>query len=142
MFVREAMTSNVLTATPTTPISQVARDMASQDVGTAVIVEGSRPVGIVTDRDIVINHVAKGHFHDCPVSEAMTGSTMMASLVTISPDSDILDAARELGRQRVGRLLVVENDKLMGILSAGDVTRELKKALDGLLTEGEKADKS
>ena len=105
-----------------------------------VIVEGGRPVGIVTDRDLVLEHLAKGHTQEHPVREAMSGGGPLARLVTIAPDLDVLQAAQELGRHKVGRLPVVEGDRLVGMLSAGDITKQLRRALDGLLAEGEKAE--
>src|SRR5918911_3959514 len=141
MRIRDLMNTDVATATPGTPISQVAKLMADQDVGSVVIVEGGRPVGIVTDRDLVIDHLAQGHTQDHAVGEAVSGGTPLRGLSTISPDMDLLEAAQELGRRKVGRLPVVQGEQLVGILSAGDVAKQLKEALDGLLTEGEKAER-
>jgi len=141
MRVQDIMNTDVATATPGTPISQVAKLMADKDVGSVVIVEGGRPVGIVTDRDLVIDHLAQGHTQDHAVHEAVSGGTPLRGLVTITPDMDLLAAAQELGRRKVGRLPVVQGEQLVGILSAGDVSKQLKKALDGLLAEGEKAER-
>jgi CBS domain-containing protein len=141
MQVREIMNKDVATATSNMSIGQVAKLMADKDVGSIVIVEGSKPVGIVTDRDLVIDHLAKGHTQDHAVSEAVSSGGALSGLVTIKPDTDLLEAAAQLGKHRVGRLPVVEGEKLVGILSAGDVSKHLKKALDGLLTEGEKAER-
>jgi len=141
MQVREIMNKDVATATANTPIGQVAKLMADKDVGSVVIVEGGKAVGIVTDRDLVINHLAEGHTHDHAVSEAVSKGGALSGLVTVKPEMDLLEAASQLGKHRVGRLPVVEGDKLVGILSAGDVSKHLKKALDGLLTEGEKAER-
>jgi len=140
MRIRDIMNTDVATATPGSAISEVAKLMADKDVGSVVIVEGSRPVGIVTDRDLVLDHLAKGHIADHPVREAVSTGSPLTGLVTVSPDMDLLEAAQELGRHRVGRLLVVQGEQLVGILSAGDVSKQLKQALDGLLTEGEKAE--
>lgn len=139
MLVQDIMVTDVVVAGAETPMSEVARMMAEHGVGTVVIVDDGQLTGIVTDRDIVIKHVAAGHSQDCPVGEATTRRHGEDGLVTVAPDTDLLDAAWELGRQRVGRLPVVENGQLVGILSAGDVARELHRALDGLLAEGEKA---
>ena len=141
MRIRDLMNTDVATATPGTPISEVAKLMADKDVGSVVIVEGSRPVGIVTDRDLVLDHLAKGHTADHPVREAVSTGSPLGGLVTVSPEMDLLEAAQELGRHRVGRLPVVQGEQLVGILSAGDVAKQLKEALDGLLTEGEKAER-
>jgi CBS domain-containing protein len=140
MRVRDVMNADVVTATAGTAISEVAKLMADRDVGSVVIVEGDKPVGIVTDRDLVVDHLAKGHTQDHPVREAVSGGGPLAGLVTIAPDLDVLEAAQELGRHKVGRLPVVAGDRLVGILSAGDLAKQLRKALDGLLAEGEKAE--
>jgi CBS domain-containing protein len=140
MRVRDAMNTDVVTATAGTAISEVARLMAERDVGAVVIVEGAKPVGIVTDRDLVVEHLAKGHTHDHPVREAVSGGGPLAGLATVRPDLDLLEAAQVLGRHKVGRLPVVEGDRLVGMLSAGDLAKQLRKALDGLLAEGEKAE--
>jgi CBS domain-containing protein len=140
MLVRDVMNTAVATATAGTAISEVAKLMADKDVGSVVIVEGEKPVGIVTDRDLVVDHLAKGHTHDHPVREAVSGQGPFADLVTVRPDLDVLEAAQALGRHEVGRLPVVEGERLVGMLSAGDLAKQLRKALDGLLAEGEKAE--
>jgi CBS domain-containing protein len=141
MRVREVMNTDVATATAGSPISEVAKLMADKDVGSVVIVEGSRPVGIVTDRDLVLDHLAKGHTADHPVQEAVSTGSPLTGLATVPPEMDLLEAAEELGRRKVGRLPVVQGEQLVGILSAGDVSKQLKQALDGLLTEGAKAER-
>lgn len=141
MKVREIMNTDVATASSSTSIGDVAKMMADKDVGSVVIVDGGKPVGIVTDRDLVVDHLAKGHTQDHTVKEAMSGGGLLGGLVTVSPDMDVLEAAAELGRRKVGRLPVVEGDRLVGILSAGDLSKQLRKALDGLLAEGEKAER-
>ncbi len=139
MRVRDIMNKDVVTATADTTVGQVAKLMADKDVGSVVIVEGGKPVGIVTDRDLVIDHLAKGHTQDHAVREAVSGGGPLSGLVTVKPDLDILEAAQELGRHKVGRLPVVEGDRLVGLVSAGDLAKHLRDALDGLLAEGEKA---
>jgi CBS domain-containing protein len=140
MRVRDIMNTDVATATAGTPVGQVAKLMADRDIGAVVILEGGKPVGIVTDRDLVVDHLAKGHTQDHAVREAVSGGGPFAGLATVAPDLDVLEAAQELGRHKVGRLPVVEGDRLVGIVSAGDLAKQLRKALDGLLAEGEKAE--
>ena len=140
MQVRDLMNTDVVTATLGTPISRVAELMAARDVGAVVLVADGKPVGIVTDRDLVVEHLAKGHTNDHLVQEAMSSGGLLTGLVTVAPDLDVLAAAQELGRRKVGRLPVVEGDRLVGMLSAGDLAKQLRKALDGLLAEGEKAE--
>ena len=140
MQVRDIMNTDVVTATPGTPISRVAELMAVRDVGAVVLVADGKPVGIVTDRDLVVAHLAKGHTNDHLVQEAMSSGGLLTGLVTVAPDLDVLGAAQALGRHKVGRLPVVEGDRLVGMLSAGDLAKQLRKGLDGLLAEGEKAE--
>ena len=140
MQVRDVMNTDVVTAERGTPVGQVAKLMADEDVGAVVIVAGGKPVGIVTDRDLVVEHLAKGHTQDHLVQEATSGGGLLSGLVTVAPDLDVLEAAQELGRHKVGRLPVVEGGRLVGIVSAGDLAKQLRKALDGLLAEGEKAE--
>jgi CBS domain-containing protein len=139
MLVRDIMQQDVITARPDTMISEVAQMMKGNDVGSVAIVDGDSLAGIVTDRDLVIKHLAAGHTRDCPVREAMTGDRAIFGLVTINPNMSLEEAAEQLGQRHVGRLPVVEDGHLIGIISAGDVARELRHALDGLLAEGEKA---
>jgi CBS domain-containing protein len=140
MLVRDLMETDVVSATPNTPITEVAKLMKSKDVGAVVILnDGGDLAGIVTDRDIVIKHVAEGHMRECPVSEVMTAERPIAGLVTIRPDMSIEEAAQELGRRKVGRLPVVDHGRVVGIVSAGDITKVARRTLDSLMAEGEKA---
>ena len=100
MRVRDIMNTDVATAEPGTPISDVAKRIAAADVGAVVIVEGGKPVGIVTDRDLVVDHLAKGHTQDHAVQEAVSGGGAFAGLTTVAPDLDVLEAAQEMGGTR------------------------------------------
>ena len=123
MRVRDIVNTDVATAAPGTPISAVAKLMADRDVGAVVVVEGGKPVGIVTDRDLVVDHLAKGHTQDHAVRGATSGGGLLSGLTTVAPDLDVLEAAQELGRHKVGRLPVVAGDRLVGIVSAGDLAK-------------------
>lgn len=140
MLVRDLMETDVVTATPKTPITDIAKLMKSKDVGAVIVLDdGGDLAGIVTDRDIVLKHVAEGHMRECPVQEVMTAERPIAGLVTIGPEMDIEEAARELGRRKVGRLPVVDGGRVVGIVSAGDITKVARRTLDSLMAEGEKA---
>ena len=75
MKAQDIMTRDPRSVTPDTPITEAARLMKEQDVGILPVVESSNSrklVGVITDRDITIRHVAAGHKPDCKVSEAMS----------------------------------------------------------------------
>ncbi len=124
MRVREIMTADPEVLTSEDPISRAAEVMRSLDVGCVPIVDGRktlRLLGVITDRDIAIRHVALGHRGDCAIAEHMTKD----ELRVVAPDAEVEDAVRIMADARVRRLPVVERGRVVGLLSAGDVARGL-----------------
>ena len=115
MNVRDVMTSNPRTVSPNDSIQVAARIMREEDCGVVPVVENGRPVGIVTDRDIVIRAVAGGA-GDKSVREIAT-----TDLVFVKPDASTKDAEKLMSERQVRRLPVVENGRLIGIVSLGDI---------------------
>jgi CBS domain-containing protein len=115
MNVRDVMTSNPRTVSPGDSIQVAARIMKEEDVGVVPIVENGRTVGIVTDRDIVIRAVAEGG-SDRAVREIAT-----TDLVFVKPDSSTREAEKLMSERQIRRLPVVENGRLVGIVSLGDI---------------------
>ena len=117
MKVSEAMTAQVVTATPRTTITEVASTMARIDSGAVPIVEDGAVIGLVTDRDIVVRVVAVGGSLDGPVSGVMSDDVQ-----TCQADDSLADAAAKMGAQQIRRLVVLDDaGKLAGILSLGDI---------------------
>ena len=117
MKVSEAMTAQVVTATPRDTIREVARTMAQIESGAVPVVDDGKVVGLITDRDIVIRVVAEGGSLDTPVADVMT-----AGVETCREDDNVADATGKMGAKQIRRLVVLDADgKLAGILSLGDV---------------------
>lgn len=116
MNIRDVMTPNPSCVTPEDSIQNAARIMRDMDTGAVPVVENGRPVGIVTDRDIVIRGVAEDGQLNRPVREIVTGSVVCAS-----PDMSTREAADLMSEHQVRRLPVVENERLVGIVSIGDL---------------------
>jgi len=117
MNVSEVMTAQVVTATPRTTISEVARTMAKIESGAVPVVDDGRVVGLVTDRDIVIRVVAEGLGLDTPVADVMT-----ANVETCRETDNVADATAKMGSKQIRRLVVMdEQGKLAGIISLGDI---------------------
>ena len=117
MNVREVMTSNPRTVLPTDSIQNAARIMREEDTGAVPVVEtGGHLVGMITDRDIVIRAVADGALSSGPVTEAFT-----KDLVVATPDMSTRDAAKLMAEHQIRRLPVVDKDRLVGIVSLGDL---------------------
>lgn len=116
MDVRDVMTSDPRTVSPNDSIQVAAQIMKDEDTGVVPIVENGRPVGIVTDRDIVIRAVAAGGACDRPVREIATND-----LVFVKPGDSTREAEKIMGEHQIRRLPVVEDGRLVGIVSLGDL---------------------
>ena len=138
MKVADVMSRDVETVRPDQPARDAARFMLREDAGSIPVTEGERLVGMITDRDIAVRGVALGYGPDTPVSELMSNGVVVAR----TSDS-IEDAARKMGEAQVRRLPVLdESDRLVGIVSLGDLARETDEetagqALEGVSAEGE-----
>jgi CBS domain-containing protein len=115
MNIRDVMTTNPRTVSPSDTIQNAARIMRDEDTGAVPVVENGRPVGMVTDRDIVVRAVANGELNR-PVRDVVSGS-----LITADPDMSAREAAELMSEHQIRRLPVVENDRLVGIVSLGDL---------------------
>ena len=116
MNIRDVMTPNPRTVSPSDSIQNAARIMRDEDTGAVPVVENGRPVGIVTDRDIVVRAVAEDGQLNRPVSEIVT-----TGVIAATPDMSTREAANLMSEHQVRRLPVVENDRLVGIVSLGDL---------------------
>ncbi len=103
-------------------VFEAAELMDSKGIGCLIIVQGEAPVGIVTERDFVRRIIAKKLPYDVKVSEVMT-----KSLVAVDPDVSLKDAARLMSSNKIRRLPVVKQKKLVGIVVASDFIRNLGK---------------
>jgi CBS domain-containing protein len=91
--------------------------MIQQEKGPLPVVEGDRPVAMVTDRDIIARVVAEGR---APTSVTVE-DIATRELVTIGPDQAVEEAVRLMAEHQLDRILVVEGDRLVGIISEADI---------------------
>ena len=115
--VREQMTSNVVTIEPTASIVDAAKKMIQQEKGPLPVVEGSKVVAMITDRDIIARVVAEGAD---PTSMSVS-DIATTDLVTMSPDADVDEARQLMAQHQLDRILVVEDGNLVGIISEADI---------------------
>jgi CBS domain-containing protein len=115
--VRDLMVSDVVTIEPGTGVVDAAKQMIQQEKGPLPIVEGGRPVAIVTDRDIVAHVVAESR----DPSSTTVDDIASHELVTIGPDQDVDEARGLMAQHELDRILVVEGDRLVGIISEADI---------------------
>jgi CBS domain-containing protein len=124
MNIRDVMTSNPRTVTPNDSIQNAARIMRDEDTGVVPVVENGRAVGVVTDRDIVVRAVAEEGQLNRPIREIVSGN-----IVAATPEMSTREAAELMSEHQIRRLPVVENDRLVGIVSIGDLA--VKEGKDG-----------
>jgi CBS domain-containing protein len=119
----EAMTPLPTSITSTRSLAEAARMMAERDIGDVLVTEpgSDRILGILTDRDIAIRAVAEG---SDPRSTSV-GDVMSRDLTTILPRDTVDHAMRRMKAAHVRRLPVMEDGQPIGVISMGDVSREL-----------------
>lgn len=122
MNIRDVMTPNPRTVSPEDSLESAARIMRDEDTGVVPVVQDGRPVGILTDRDIVIRGVAEGGSARA-VRDIVTGR-----VISVSPDATTREATELMSEHQIRPLPVVENDRLIGIVSLGDLA--VKEAKD------------
>src|ERR687889_2177011 len=118
--VRDRMVSSVVTIEPRTGVVDAAKRMIQQEKGPLPIVEGERPKAIVTDRDIIAHVVAEG----LDPTSMTVDDIASQELVTIGPDQDVNEARQLMDQYELDRILVVEEDRLVGIISEADIRSE------------------
>ena len=111
-------TKPVVTASVQMTVEQAARVMRSKNVGALVVVNAGRPVGMLTDRDLAVEVVAKGMDPDT----VRVGDVMHKKPITIREDLGIFDAARVFAKTGVRRLPVVtKSGVLVGVITVDDL---------------------
>lgn len=117
MNVRECMTGQPMTLQATQSIQTAAKTMRECDVGVVPVLVEDRLVGILTDRDIVVRGIATGlELENHQIQEIMTLDPQ-----TARADTTFEEAAETMSRAKVRRLPVVEDGKLIGMVSLGDM---------------------
>ena len=129
MKAQDIMSSDPVCVTPETLLNDAARLMKDRDVGMLPVVDrdgSARLVGLITDRDITVRHVAKGHKGSaCKVREAMSDD-----VTTCRADADVADVMKTMGKEQVRRIPVVdERDMLVGIIAQADIVRRADDAM-------------
>lgn len=118
MRVRDVMSRRVETIGPDETLRAAARRMKERDVGALVVCEDERPVGILTDRDLVVRAVAAG----IDPAGAEVRRAMTPQVLACAEDDPLDEAALRMSRGAVRRLVVVDaGQRLVGVLSVDDV---------------------
>jgi CBS domain-containing protein len=114
--VRDVMTAEPIVLQQDQSIADAAQAMRDTAVGAVLVVDGDRLCGLVTDRDIVIRAVAESAPPDSPV-----GPLVSPDLIAVAADDEADDAARVMQDHAVRRLPVMDDGRIVGIVSLGDL---------------------
>jgi len=125
VLVRDVMSKDIRVVRPDTSVKEVVATMNKFDIGSIVVVQGDRPVGIITERDILRRLV-----EPCLAPETLTARQIMSSpVLTISETANIDETAKLMARKRVKRLPVINNGKLVGMITYTDLVAKVPTLL-------------
>ena len=130
MLVSKVMSSPVIAASAATTIRAAAEQMRAHGVGALPVFHDDKPIGIVTDRDIVTRALAAPDFDLGP--DTSVTDIMSHDLITCFADQDVAEAAALMGERQVQRLLVIDRvGAAVGVISVGDIAEHVSEELAG-----------
>lgn len=135
ILVRDIMSRPPITAKETETVAGVSKLMGKHDIGCVIIVDKTgNPAGIITERDIVQRVAAKNVLP----SELKVSQTMSKPVASISPRATVNDAAKFMNHRKIRRLAVIDEGKLVGIVTMKDILQVTPAIID-LATEKSRA---
>ena len=119
-IVRDVMTKALVSVEPVTTIYQISKMMERGGMGSILIKKNGVTSGIITDRDFAIKIAANEISMDTPV-----GTIASYPLQTVDSNDSILDAAKIMSNKKIRKLVVVEEEKIVGIITSTDLVNKL-----------------
>ena len=126
MEIKDIMTKNVVSIAPNESVEVAARTMSRHNVGALPVVTGGKLCGMLTDRDIVTRCLAANR----QPAGTQVRQVMTEQVTSVRPDMETGAAAHLMGRLQIRRLPVVEDGKLCGMVSLGDMAVREETVLD------------
>jgi len=117
--VEQWMNKNVISLTRDKPVVDAAELMRKHDVGCIIVIDDERPIGLVTERDIIRKIVAKRRNPEVVPLEDI----MVMNLVTVDAGTPIKDVSKKMVQYNIKKMPVVEGEKLKGIITTTDIVR-------------------
>jgi CBS domain-containing protein len=132
MKISDVMTTDVETVSADQTAQDAAKFMLRAEAGSIPVCDGDTVIGMITDRDIAVRGVAEGRGPDTPIRDLMTDG-----IVCAREDDDVRDVASKMSEAQVRRLPVLDaQDRLCGIVSLGDLSRQTDGSSAGQALEG------
>ena len=120
ILVRDIMSNSLISADPSTTVYQIAKLMEKGGVGAIIVKKDNIPAGIITDRDFAIKIASQKYSLDTPVHKVAS-----YPLQTINANESILVAADLMSSKKIRKLAVVENNKVVGIITSTNLVNQL-----------------
>ena len=120
ILVRDIMSDSLISADPSTTVYQIAKLMENGGVGAIIVKKDNMPAGIITDRDFAIKIASQKYPLDTPVHKVAS-----YPLQTINANESILVAADLMSSKKIRKLAVVENKKVVGIVTSTNLVNLL-----------------
>lgn len=117
MKIKDKMTKTIITANINENINNISRLMKEYDIGFIPIEDNNKIIGILTDRDIVINNV---YNNDNNIKDYIS-----ANIISIDENEDLENALDQMRQHKIKRLLVTSDNKVTGIISLSDILNEI-----------------
>ena len=118
MLLRDVMTRDVEDVGPEASLKEAAEKMRTLDVGALPVCEAGRLVGVITDRDLAVRHIATQHKDDCAVSSHMSKDNIQA----VEESDDVATVIAAMERREVRRVPVTDKSgRLLGIIAQADI---------------------
>lgn len=129
-FVKDIMRKNVISISQEMTIKDAAIMMDDSNVGCVIITKENAPIGILTERDFVKRVSAK----EKPLSTHLS-EVMSTPLITVSPDETIWEAAEVMKKNKIHKIPVQQNNKIIGILTSTDIVKICSLGSDSSMRE-------
>ncbi|MDD4898647.1 MAG: CBS domain-containing protein [Methanocellales archaeon] len=113
----DVMKENVVTVDENSTVETACKIMGERHIGSVVVTHKDKPYGIFTERDLLSKVITKG----ADIKKAKVKDFTSEPIVTINPDFNIREAARIMADLKIKRLLVMKDEKIIGIFTAADL---------------------
>jgi CBS domain-containing protein len=121
-LVRDVMSKHEITISKSDTIQKAASLMKQHDIGFLPVIMEGKLIGVITDRDLVIRGIAD----NIDVQQSID-SIFSKQIICCTPDTSVEQASKLMAEKQVHRLLITENEQLVGVLTLADLAREVEK---------------
>jgi CBS domain-containing protein len=129
MLVRDIMAVNVVTMPPDATVLEVAKSMSSMDISSVIVTDEERPLGIITEADIVRRVIAEGK----DAASTKASEIMSSPIIHVEPGTPLTDAMRVMAKSNIRRIAVLKNNTLAGLITSRDILRWSPELIDILV---------